>query len=285
MSSPLDPVQNRLLAELELAEFHRLFPHLELVKLVRKDVLYQAGGKMFYVYFPTSATISIDYVLENGGTSEIASIGNEGMLGISLFMGGLNAHSRAVVQLDGYAFRLSAQRLMDEFYHKGPLLRLLLRYAQARLTMVSQLAVCNSHHTTEQRLCRWLLQTLDRSLSSELPITQEAIGAILGVRREGITEATGRLQMAGVVKWRRGHVNVLSREGLNERVCECYEVVCSATTRLATKLGPEFALGKPPWRERNLLVSRRAVGTDRRKHDSAADDAVEESQLEELHRE
>lgn len=271
MSSLHDPVQNRLLAQLELPEFLRLSPYLELISLTREDVLYQAGGRMMYVYFPTTATISIDYVLQNGGTSELASIGNEGMLGISLFMGGINAHSRAVVQLGGYAFRLSAARLMQEFYHKGPFLRLLLRYAQLRLTQVSQLAVCNSHHTTEQRLCRWLLQTLDRSLSSELAITQEAIGAILGVRREGITEATKRLKAVGIIKWRRGHVEVFSREGLDARACECYHVVSQATLRFATKPDAEPVPIKPPWQRRNSLVVRRVQTTDRRKNDAAAD--------------
>jgi CRP-like cAMP-binding protein len=236
MNTPHNPVQNRLLAELELAEFHRLSPHLELVDMARGDVLYQAHGKMMYVYFPTTATISVDYVLEDGGTSEITRIGNEGLLGVSLFMGGLSSTGRAVVQVAGHAYRLSAARLMEEFYHKGPLLRLLLRYTQNRLTQISQLALCNSHHSTKQRLCRCLLQMLDRSSSSEIVITQEAIAAILGVRREGVTEAAGQLQNLGILKWRRGHVAVLSRGALEAHVCECYATVRHATSRLLPDL-------------------------------------------------
>ncbi len=264
MSSQHDPTKNHLLAGLECAEFHRLSPYLELVGLARGEVLYQSGGKMMYVYFPITATISIDYVLENGATSEIASIGNEGLLGVALLMGGFNAPSRAVVQLPGHAYRLSASRLMDEFYHKGPLLRLLLRYTQTRLTQISQLAVCNSHHTTEQRLCRWLLQMLDRSSSNEFVVTQEAIAAILGVRREGITDAVRRLKNLGIVQWRRGHVAVLNRAGLHTHVCECYAVLCNATARLL----PERTAGQRkiehPWCQRNALTSRRSAVGERR---------------------
>jgi CRP-like cAMP-binding protein len=235
-----NPTQNRLLAELELAEFHRLSPHLELVAVARGDVLYQAHGKMMYVYFPTTATISVDYMLEDGGTSEITRIGNEGLLGVSLFMGGLTSTGRAVVQVAGHAYRLSAAPLMEEFYHKGPLLRLLLRYTQNRLTQISQLALCNSHHSTRQRLCRCLLQMLDRSSSTEIAITQEAIAAILGVRREGVTDAAGQLQNLDIIKWRRGHVDVLNRAGLEAHVCECYATVRHATSRLLPDL-PKLA--------------------------------------------
>jgi CRP-like cAMP-binding protein len=265
MSTLHNPIQNRLLAELELEEYHRLSPHLELVAMASGDLIYQAGGKMEYVYFPTTVTIAIEYLLEDGGTSEITSIGNEGLLGVSLFMGGLNANGRAVVQLAGHAYRLGAARLMDEFYHKGSLLRLLLRYTQVRLTQISQLALCNSHHTTEQRLCRWLLQTLDRSASTEVAITQETIAAILGVRRETITEAAGRLQHLGVIKWRRGHVMVLSRAGLDAHVCECYAVVCTATAMLL----PGQAAAQPkvlhPWRARDACTIRRSGIAERRK--------------------
>jgi CRP-like cAMP-binding protein len=236
MNTPHNPIQNRLLAELELAKFHRLSPHLELVHMARGDVLYQADGKMMYVYFPTTATISVDYVLEDGGSSEITRIGNEGLLGVSLFMGGLSSPGRAVVQMAGHAYRLSAARLMEEFYHKGPLLRLLLRYTQTRLTQISQLALCNTHHTTKQRLCRCLLQMLDRSSSNEIVVTQQGIAAVLGVRREGVTDAAGRLQNLGIIKWRRGHVTVLSRAGLDAHVCECYAAVCHATSRLLPDL-------------------------------------------------
>lgn len=268
-----NPTHNRLLAELELTEFHRLSPYLELVNMERGHVLYQMGAKMAYVYFPTTATISIDYVLEDGATSEIASIGNEGLLGVSLFMGGVSAPTRAVVQLAGYAYRLSSTRLMDEFYHKGPLLRLLLRYAQTRLTQISQLAVCNSHHTTEQRLSRWLLQMLDRSPNRELVITQEALAALLGVRREAVTEAAGRLQQLGIIKWRRGHVEVLQRSGLDSHVCECYEVVRHATAGLLPKLPLAQSGVAHPWRERKELVTRRLASVDRRHQDLAVDSA------------
>ncbi|RZA28944.1 MAG: Crp/Fnr family transcriptional regulator [Proteobacteria bacterium] len=264
MSTLHNPIQNRLLAELELEEYHRLSPHLELVAMACGDVVYQAGGKMAYVYFPTTVTIAIEYLLEDGGTSEITSIGNEGLLGVSLFMGGLSANGRAVVQLAGHAYRLSAARLMDEFYHKGPLLRLLLRYTQVRLTQISQTALCNNHHTTEQRLCRWLLETLDRSASTEVVITQEAIAAILGVRREAITDAAGKLQNLGVIKWRRGHVTVLSRAGLDAHVCECYAVVCVATAMLL----PGLATAQPkvlhPWRPRDACAIRRSGVAERR---------------------
>lgn len=236
MYSPLNPLKNRLLAELDRAEFHRLSPFLELISLAHGDVLYQANGKMVYVYFPVTATISIDCLLEDGGTSEITRIGNEGMLGVSLFMGSEYASGRAAVQAAGYAYRLSAVRLMEEFYHKGPLLRLLLRYTQARLLQVSQLAACNSHHSTKQRLCRYLLQMLDRSSSNEMTVTQEEIGAIIGVRREGVTDAARWLQQLGIIHWRRGRVTVLSRTGLLDHVCECYDVVCNATARLLPEL-------------------------------------------------
>jgi len=276
-----NPTQNRLLAELDLTEFHRLSPYLELVNMERGHVLYQMGAKMMYVYFPTTATISIDYVLEDGATSEIASIGNEGLLGVSLFMGGISAPTRAIVQLAGYAYRLSATRLMEEFYHKGPLLRLLLRYTQTRLTQISQLAVCNSHHTTEQRLCRWLLQMLDRSPTRELAITQEALAAILGVRREAVTEAAGRLQQLDIIKWRRGHVEVLQRTGLHSHVCECYEVVRHATAGLIPKLPLAQAGVVHPWRARHEGGARRLAGAERRREDQPDDpDSADDTQAE-----
>jgi CRP-like cAMP-binding protein len=265
MNTRHDPTQNRILAELDLAEFHRLSPYLELVALARGDVIYQAGGMMKHVYFPTTVTIAIEYILEDGGTSEISSIGNEGLLGVSLFMGSVSATGRAVVQLAGHAYRLSAERLMQEFYHKGPLLRLLLRYTQARLTQISQLALCNSHHTTEQRLCRWLLQTLDRSSSNVVVVTQEAIAAILGVRREAITEAAGRLQALGIIEWRRGHATVLSRAGLDAHVCECYAVVCRATSVLLPGLTTAQPGALHGWRQRDAGMPRRAGPVERRR--------------------
>jgi len=253
MLNPLHPLKNRLLAELDRAEFHRLSPFLELISLAHGDVLYQAGGKIAYVYFPVTATISLDYLLEDGGTSEITRIGNEGMLGVALFMGSERSAGRAVAQAQGYAYRLGAARLMEEFYHQGPLLRLLLRYTQARLLQVSQLAACNSHHTTKQRLCRYLLQMLDRSSSNEMAVTQEEIGAIIGVRREGVTDAARWLQQLGVISWRRGHVTIHSRNGLLDHVCECYDVVCQSTAQLLPELAATPLAMKSVWRTSGAL--------------------------------
>jgi len=227
-----DPNQNHLLAALLNAEFDRLAPHLELVPLLLGDVLYESGGKLQHVYFPTTAIISLHYVLENGGSSESAGVGNEGVLGISIFMGGGTTPSRAVVQTGGHAYRLKAHVLMEEFNRAGPVLRLLLRYTQALMTQMSQTAVCNRHHSVEQQLCRWLLLTLDRLPGSDLTMTQELIANMLGVRREGVTEAAGRLQTAGYIRYRRGHITVLDRTGLEAAVCECYAVVRKEVVRL-----------------------------------------------------
>jgi CRP-like cAMP-binding protein len=232
MSSKQDPNQNHLLAALLDAEFDRLSPHLESTPLRLGDVLCESGGKLDYVYFPTTAIISLHYLLENGGSSEIAGVGNEGLLGVSLFMGGGSTPSRAVVQTSGYAYRLPVRILMEEFNRAGPVMRLLLRYTQALLTHMSQTAVCNRHHTVEQQLCRWLLLTLDRLTSNELTMTQELIANMLGVRREGVTEAAGRLQGYGYISYRRGHITVLDRAGLEGHVCECYAVVKTEFGRL-----------------------------------------------------
>jgi CRP-like cAMP-binding protein len=232
MSSKQDPNQNHLLAALLDAEFSRLSPHLELVSMKLGDVLYESGDKVQYLYFPTSAIISLHYLLENGGSSEIAGVGNEGVLGVSLFMGGDSTPSRAVVQTGGFGYRLPAPVLMEEFNRAGPVMRLLLRYTQALLTQMSQTAVCNRHHTVEQQLCRWLLLTLDRLGPKELTMTQELIANMLGVRREGVTEAAGRLQGYGYISYRRGHITVLSRKGLEQDVCECYAVVKKEFARL-----------------------------------------------------
>lgn len=253
MLNPIHPLKNRLLAELDRFEFHRLSPFLEMISLAQGDVIYQADGKMTYVYFPVTATISIDYLLEDGGTSEITRIGNEGMLGVSLFMGSGHSAGRAAVQTAGYAYRLSSVRLMEEFYNKGPLLRLLLRYTQARLTQVSQLAACISHHTTKQRLCRYLLQMLDRSSLNEMVVTQEEIGAIIGVRREGVTDAARWLQQLGIISWRRGHVTIHSRTGLLDHVCECYDIVRHATSTLLPELAPAPLMMKSAWRTSGAL--------------------------------
>ncbi|MDP3668689.1 MAG: Crp/Fnr family transcriptional regulator [Telluria sp.] len=232
MSSPHDPNQNHLLAALLDAEFDRLAPHLELIAMPLGDVLYESGGKLSHVYFPTTSIVSLHYLLENGGSSEIAGVGNEGVLGISLFMGGDTTPSRAVVQTGGFGYRLPSRILMEEFNQAGPVLRLLLRYTQALITQMSQTAVCNRHHTVEQQLCRWLLLTLDRLPSNELTMTQELIANMLGVRREGVTEAAGRLQGYGYISYRRGHITVLDRVGLEHDVCECYGVVKKEFTRL-----------------------------------------------------
>lgn len=233
LSSPShQPNQNRLLAALPAFEFERLKPHLELVHMPLGNVLCESGGRLSYVYFPTSTIISLHYILENGASSEIAGVGNEGMLGVSLFMGGESTPSWATVQTAGYGYRLKATLLMQEFNQGGPVQRLLLRYTQALITQISQTAVCNRHHTIEQQLSRWLLLTLDRLNSEELIMTQELIASMLGVRREGITEAAGKLQQGGIIRYRRGHITVLDRKGLEAHVCECYDVVRKEFERL-----------------------------------------------------
>ena len=232
ISSIHDPNQNHLLAALLDAEFDRLAPHLELVPMLLGDVLYESGGKLQYVYFPTTAIVPMHYLLENGGSSEIAGVGNEGILGVSLFMGGNTTPSRAVVQTSGHGYRLKSHLLMEEFNRSGPMMRRLLRYTQALLTHMAQTAVCNRHHSVEQQLCRWLLLTLDRLPSNELTMTQELIANMLGVRREGVTEAAGKLQNHGFISYRRGHITVLDRAGLEGNVCECYAVVKKEFTRL-----------------------------------------------------
>ena len=236
MPSKHDPNQspnlNHLLAALPEAEFARLTPSLELVPLLLGDVLYESGGKQRYVYFPTTSIISIHYLLENGGSSEIAGVGNEGVLGISLFMGGETTPSHAVVQTGGYGYRLKAALLMEEFNRGGPVMKLLLRYTQALITQMSQTTVCNRHHLVEKQLCRWLLLTLDRLPTQELTMTQELIANMLGVRREAVTEAAGKLQSRGLISYRRGHISVLDRAGLEAEVCECYGVVKKEFARL-----------------------------------------------------
>ena len=232
MDSPQNPNQNHLLAALPTAEFERIAPHLELVAMPLGEVLYESSGQLQHVYFPTTAIVSMHYVMENGASSEIAGVGNEGVLGISLFMGGNTTPSRAIVQTAGHGYRLKARLLMEEFERGGVVQHLLLRYTQALMTQVSQTAVCNRHHAVEQQLCRWLLLTLDRLPSNELTMTQELIASMLGVRREGITEAAGHLQQAGCIRYRRGHISVLDRSGLEARVCECYAVVKKEHDRL-----------------------------------------------------
>jgi CRP-like cAMP-binding protein len=227
-----DPNHNHLLAALLDADFDRLAPHLELVPMPLGDVLYESGGKLHYVYFPTTSIVSLHYLLESGGSSEIAGVGNEGILGVSLFMGGETTPSRAVVQTGGHGYRLKAHILKEEFDRGGAVMRLLLRYTQALMTHMSQTAVCNRHHSVEQQLCRWLLLTLDRLPSNELTMTQELIANMLGVRREGVTEAAGKLQSVGFISYRRGHITVVNRAGLEDGVCECYAVVKKEFSRL-----------------------------------------------------
>jgi CRP-like cAMP-binding protein len=226
------PLQNHLLDALPRSDYERLTPHLELIPMKLGDVLYEPGIKMRHVYFPTTSIVSLLYVMEDGASAEIAIVGNEGILGISLFMGGETTPSRAVVQGGGFGFRLRAQLLKDEFARSGPMLRLLLRYTQALITQMSQTAVCNRHHSVDQQLCRWLLLSLDRLASNELAMTQELIANMLGVRREGVTEAAGKLQDAGLIRYRRGRITVLDRAGVESRSCECYQVVKSEFDRL-----------------------------------------------------
>lgn len=230
--SPHHPAQNHLLNALPPSAYARLEPHLELVPMQLGDVLYEPGVQLRYVYFPTSSIVSLLYVMEDGASAEIAVVGNEGILGISLFMGGETTPSRAVVQSGGHGYRLRAQLLKDEFGRFGPMMHLLLRYTQALITQMSQTAVCNRHHSIDQQLCRWLLLSLDRLTSNELSMTQELIANMLGVRREGVTEAAGNLQDAGLIRYRRGKITVLDRPGLETRCCECYRVVKMELDRL-----------------------------------------------------
>lgn len=234
MTLPHSPKQNYLLAALSAAEFDRLAPHLELVPMLLGDALYEPGSQLQHVYFPTTAIVSLLYIMESGSSSEIAGVGNEGVLGISLFMGGDTTSSSAVVQTAGHGYRLSGKLLKAEFNRAGLMQRLLLRYTQALVTHMSQTAVCNRHHTIEQQLCRWLLLTLDRLPSNELILTQELVASALGVRREGVTEAAGKLQRAGIIRYRRGHISVLERSGLEAGACECYAVVRKELSRLMT---------------------------------------------------
>jgi CRP-like cAMP-binding protein len=232
MSDSHDPHQNHLLAALPSLEYERLFPHLELTEMLLGEAVCEPGIPMRYVYFPTTCIVSLLYVMENGASAEIAVVGNEGIVGVSLFMGGETTTSRAVVQSAGYAYRLTGQHLKDAFFLAGPVQRLLLRYTQALLTQMSQTAVCNRHHSVDQQLCRWLLLSLDRLPSNELTMTQELIANMLGVRREGVTEAAGELQRAGLIHYKRGKITVIDRPGLEARVCECYAVVKREFDRL-----------------------------------------------------
>jgi CRP-like cAMP-binding protein len=227
-----EPRQNQLLAALPEPEWTRWSPHLQAVDMPLGKALYEAGAALPYVYFPTTSIVSLLYVMEDGASAEIAVVGNEGLVGISLFMGGQTTPSRAVIQSAGRGFRLKAEFLMAEFNRGGPVLHLLLRYTQALITQMAQTAVCNRHHSLDQQLCRWLLLSLDRLSSPHLVMTQELIANMLGVRREGVTEAAGRLQKAGLIHYRRGQITIVDRGGLERRTCECYAVVKKEYDRL-----------------------------------------------------
>jgi CRP-like cAMP-binding protein len=232
MTTPADPLHNQLLAALPPAELQRWLPRLEPIELPLGQVLYEPGVMLRHVYFPTDAIVSLLYVMENGASAEIAVVGREGLVGVSLFMGGGSTPSRAVVQSAGRGFRLDAAHMNEEFNRAGVVMHLLLRYTQALITQMAQTAVCNRHHSLDQQLCRWLLLSLDRLEGSQLRMTQELIANMLGVRREGVTESALKLQQAGLIRYARGHINVLDRPGLERRSCECYAVVKKEYDRL-----------------------------------------------------
>ena len=232
MSSEVEVKGNHLLASLPDAELARWLPMLKPVNLPLGEVLYEPGKTLANVFFPTTAIVSLLYVMENGASAEIAVVGHEGIVGIALFMGGGSTPSRAVVQSAGRGFRLSASAMKDEFDRAGPVMHLLLRYTQALITQMAQTAVCNRHHSLDQQLCRWLLLSLDRLKGSELLMTQDLIANMLGVRREGVTESALKLQAAGLIQYARGRINVLDRPGLEKRTCECYAVVKQEYERL-----------------------------------------------------
>lgn len=238
MSEIPTPQQNHLLAALPAEVWQRLHPHLERVSLSLGQVLYESGDELRHVYFPTDSIVSLLYVMESGASAEISVVGNEGLIGIALFMGGESTPSRAVVQSAGYAYRLLGQRLKDEFNRHGEMLLLMLRYTQSLITQMAQTAVCNRHHSIDQQLCRWLLLSLDRLPSNRLTMTQELIANMLGVRREGVTDAAGKLQKHGVIEYSRGQITVLDRPKLETLSCECYAVVKKETDRLLPYLPP-----------------------------------------------
>lgn len=232
MSEAKGPGQNHMLATLPDDVQQRLFCHMELIDMPLGKVLYESGDTLRYVYFPIDSIVSLLYVMESGASAEISVVGNEGLIGVALFMGGESTTSRAVVQSAGQAYRLLSQRLKDEFNRHGALLHTLLRYTQSLITQMAQTAVCNRHHSIDQQLCRWLLLSLDRLKSNDLVMTQELIANMLGVRREGVTDAAGRLQRQGVIEYHRGHIRVLDRPKLETLSCECYSVVRTETVRL-----------------------------------------------------
>ena len=232
MTSTFPPHCNHLLAALSPEIRDRLFPHLELVEMKLGDVVYESGDSLRYVYFPIDSIVSLLYVMESGASGEISVVGNEGLVGVAVFMGGESTSSRAVVQSAGVAYRLRGQKLKDEFNKHGELLHLILRYTQALITQMAQTAVCNRHHSIDQQLCRWLLLSLDRLPGNRLTMTQELIANMLGVRREGVTDAAGKLQRQGIIEYSRGQITVLDRAGLERLSCECYAVVKREIDRL-----------------------------------------------------
>jgi CRP-like cAMP-binding protein len=232
MLDSAEPRNNFLLAALPEPEWQRWRVLLEKVDMPLGQVLYESGATLTHIYFPTTSIVSLLYVMENGASAEIAVVGREGLVGVSLFMGGESTPSRAVVQSAGHGYRLRAQTMKDEFNRAGPVLHLLLRYTQALITQMAQTAACNRHHTLDQQLCRWLLLSLDRLRTNELSMTQELIANMLGVRREGVTEAASKLQQAGLISYARGRITVLNRPGLEKRTCECYAVVKHEYDRL-----------------------------------------------------
>ncbi len=238
MLAPLAPTDNLLLAALPATVYQQLRPRLELVEMELGHSLYESGGQLEYVYFPITGIVSLLYVTAGGNSAELAVVGCEGMIGVSLFMGGETTPNRAVVQSACRAYRLPVQALKAGFAEGGALQVILLKYTQALITQISQTAVCNLHHTVDQQLCRWLLLSLDRLSKNELHMTQELIANMLGVRRQGVTEAAGKLEKAGLIRYSRGLITVLDRPGLEKRVCECYEVVKRETDRLLPQLAP-----------------------------------------------
>jgi CRP-like cAMP-binding protein len=236
MPTGRDPKANHLLAALPEVEWKRWLPQLEWIKMPLGEVLYESGTQQTHIYFPTTAIVSLLYVMESGASAEIAVVGNEGVVGISIFMGGESTPSRAVVQSAGQAFRLKAVAIKNEFSQSMPVMHVLLRYTQALITQMAQTAVCNRHHSLDQQLCRWLLLSMDRLHGNELVMTQELIANMLGVRREGVTEGALKLQKAGLIRYSRGHITVLDRKGLEARTCECYAVVKKEYDRLLPDL-------------------------------------------------
>jgi CRP-like cAMP-binding protein len=232
MKPSVSPLDNHILEALPQPERLRLFPHLKLVPMPLGKVLYESGATLRHIYFPTNSIVSLLYVMQDGSSAEIAVVGNDGALGVSLFMGGETTTSRAIVQSAGRAYRLSGKLLEEEFSRHGELLHILLRYTQSLITQMSQTAVCNRHHSLDQQLCRWLLLSLDRLSSNELQMTQELISNMLGVRREGVTTAAGKLQKLGVIRYTRGKISVLDRPHLEKLSCECYRAVKKETDRL-----------------------------------------------------